>query len=85
MCPLSQSQIKLLDLFYGLSNDRAIMSTEEIAMKYQIPVDALRYYLYETVRYVLNYMTEIEFQEQMREKGQISEETLEKKLKLTRK
>lgn len=85
MCPLSQSQIKLLDLFYGLSNDRAIMSTEEIAMKYQIPVDALRYYLYETVRYVLNYMTEIEFQEQMREKGQISEEILEKKLKLTRK
>lgn len=85
VCPLSPSQKKLLDLFYGLSDDRAIMTSEELSNKYQIPLDALRYYLYETVRYVLNYVTEIEFQEQMKENGKISEEDLEKKLKLSKK
>ena len=80
MCPLTSSQAKVLDLFYGLSNELTTMSTEEIAMKYQIPVDVLRYYLYETVRYVLNYITEIEFQEQMRQNGNMSEVILEKKL-----
>lgn len=85
VCPLSPSQKKLLDLFYGLSDDTAIMSSEELSNKYQIPLDALRYYLYETVRYVLNYVTEIEFQEQMKENSKISEEDLEKKLKLSKK
>ena len=80
MCPLTSSQAKVLDLFYGLSNELTTMSTEEIAMKYQIPEDVLRYYLYETVRYVLNYITEIEFQEQMRQNGKMSEVVLEKKL-----
>ena len=59
---------------------RSKKEAEEIAMKYQIPVDVLRYYLYETVRYVLNYITEIEFQEQMRQNGNMSEVILEKKL-----
>ena len=81
VCPLTFSQKKLLDLFYGLSDDKGVMSTEELSEKYQIPLDTLRFYLYETVRYILNYVTETEFHQQMEANCHIDEEVLEKKLK----
>lgn len=81
VCPLTFSQKKLLDSFYGLSDDKGVMSTEELAEKYQIPLNTLRFYLYETVRYILNYVTETEFHQQMEANCHIDEEVLEKKLK----